>query len=197
MGNEGEMDLQKLNIKIFCEQPNSVPLTDFIGIFHGWIQATDGKYHDVADYSHMQAGPGIVLVANDANVSIDETENRRGLLFSQKSRLDGSNPEKLRQVFHSALANCRNLEEEPALRGKLRFAMNEVFISVNDRAIAANSEEEFLQLKAEVDPIAREVFGNGEISYERSHDPRQRLNLRLKTTSGVDLRQALASSRAQ
>ena len=63
------MDLQKLNVKFFVEPGSTVPLTDFIDIFHSWIQATDGVYHDVADYSHMQAGPGIVLVANDANLA--------------------------------------------------------------------------------------------------------------------------------
>ena len=83
------MDLQKINAKFFAAEPNKVPLTDFIDIFHGWIQATDGVYHDVADYSHMQAGPGIVLVADDANVSIDETGNRRGLLYSQKGNMTG------------------------------------------------------------------------------------------------------------
>ena len=67
------MELQKINVKVFTAEPNNIPLTDFINIFHGWIQATDGVYLDVADYSHMQAGPGIVLVADDANVSIDET----------------------------------------------------------------------------------------------------------------------------
>ena len=87
------MDLQKLNVKFFVEPGSTVPLTDFIDIFHGWIQATDGVYHDVADYSHMQAGPGIVLVANDANVGIDESGGRRGLLFDQKTVLAGSNQE--------------------------------------------------------------------------------------------------------
>jgi hypothetical protein len=191
------MDLQKLNVKVFVEQPNQIPLIEFIDVFHGWIQATDGEYHDVADYSHMQAGPGVVLIANDANVSIDEVENRRGLLFSQKGRLEGSNPQKVRQVLHAALASCRKLEEEPALRGKLRFVTNEVAISVNDRGVAANSEEEFLQLKAEVDPIARDIFGESAIDYERDRDPRQRLNLRLKTTSRVALHQALTNSRPQ
>ena len=93
------MELQKINIKVFTVEPNNVPLTDFIDIFHSWIQATDGVYHDVADYSHMQAGPGIVLVADDANVSIDETSNRRGLLYSQKTKLSGSNVEKLSTVL--------------------------------------------------------------------------------------------------
>ena len=133
------MELQKLNVKLFVEQPNAIPLADFIEIFHSWIQATDGIYHDVADYSHMQAGPGIVLVAHDAHVSIDESGNRRGLVFSQKAPLAGSNQERLRAVLRAALENCRKLEAEPALGGKLRFAANEAVISVNDRLLGDNS----------------------------------------------------------
>jgi hypothetical protein len=185
------MELQKLNVKFFVESPDTVPLTDFINIFHGWIQATDGDYHDVADYSHMQAGPGIVLIANDANVSIDETENRRGLLFSQKSRLSGSNREKLRSVLRSALENCRKLEEEPALRGKLRFRLNEAAISVNDRLISSNSEVAFNEIQSDIAAIAKELFGAAEFSLERNSDPRQRLNVRLKASVAVDLSKAL------
>ena len=185
------MDLQKLNVKIFIEQPNLVALTDFIDIFHGWIQATDGEYYDVADYSHMHVGPGIVLIANDANVSIDETENRRGLLFSQKSRLEGSNQEKLRTVLRAALANCRKLEAEPALRGRLRFTASDPVIWVNDRSISSNSDESFNEIKEDVGAIAKELFGDGDVSLDRHCDPRRRLNVRLKTSSGVDLRKAM------
>ena len=185
------MELQKLNVKFFAELPNTVPLAEFIEVFHGWIQATDGIYHDVADYSHMRAGPGIVLVANDANVSVDETENRRGLLFSQKSRLEGSNQEKLRAVFRSALENCRKLEEEPALRGKLRFAANEAVVSLNDRLLGLNSEESFDELKGEVEAFAKQVYGDAEVCFERDADPRQLLNVRLRTSASVGLRQAL------
>lgn len=185
------MDLQKLNVKFFVEPPNRVALTEFIDIFHSWIQATDGVYHDVADYSHMQAGPGIVLVANDAHVSIDETENRRGLLFSQKRQLDGSNQERLRTVFRAALENCRKLEDEPALRGKLRFAANEAVVSLNDRLLGLNSEESFDEFKDEVEAFAKQVYGDAEVRFERDADPRQRLNVRLKTSIPVGLRQAL------
>jgi len=185
------MELQKLNVKVFAELPNTVPLADFIEIFHGWIQATDGIYHDVADYSHMQAGPGIVLVANDANVSVDETENRRGLLFSQKSPLSGSNQERLRTVFRAALANCRTLEDEPALRGKLRFAANEAVVSLNDRLLGLNSQQAFDDLQGEVEALAKQLYGDAEVRFERDADPRQRLNVRLKTSIPVGLRQAL------
>ena len=185
------MDLQKLNVKLFVEQPNSVPLTDFIEIFHSWIQATDGVYHDVADYSHMQAGPGIVLVASDAHVSIDESGDRRGLVFSQKAPFAGSNQEKLRAVLRAALENCCKLEAEPALRGKLRFAMNETVISLNDRLLGANSEESFDEIKGDVETVARQLFGGAQVSLERDGDARQRLNVRVTTSASIDLPQAL------
>jgi hypothetical protein len=167
------MELQKLDVKIFVEPPNAVPLTDFIEIFHGWIQATDGIYHDVADYSHMQSGPGVILVANDANLHIDETGGRRGLLYSRKAPLSGTNQEKLRTVFRLALENCRKLEEEPALCGKIRFTTNEAAISLNDRLLGSNTEKSFQELKSDVEPFAKQLFGDAEISFERDQDPRQ------------------------
>jgi len=185
------MELQKLNVKFFVEQPNSIPLTDFIEIFHSWIQATDGIYHDVADYSHVQAGPGILLVAPDAHVSIDETGNRRGLVYGQKSMLVGSNREMLRYVLRAALKNCRKLEGEPALQGKLRFAANEAVITVNDRLLGVNSEASFDAIKGDIAAAATQLFGGAALSMERDHDPRQRLNVYVKTLARISVAQAL------
>lgn len=185
------MELQKLNVKIFVEQPNAIALADFIEIFHSWIQATDGVYHDVADYSHMQAGPGIVLVANDANVSIDESGARRGLLFSQKAPLAGSNQDKLRAVLRAALENCCKLEAEPSLRGKLRFAANETVVSLNDRLVGENSPAAFDALKGDVEAVAKELFGGATVSVERDGDSRRQLNLHVKSAVAIDLHKAL------
>lgn len=188
------MDLQKLNVKFLVAQPHSVSLTDFIDIFHGWIQATDGVYHDVADYSHMQAGPGIVLIAADANVSIDENGGRRGLLFNQKRPLKGSNQEKLRTVFQAALEHCCKLEVEPALRGKLRFAADEALIAVNDRLLAANSPDSFEAIRSDVESFAKRLFGNGTVAVDRVGDPRGRLAVRLKTSAPLADVQSLLHS---
>jgi hypothetical protein len=191
------MELQKINVKVFSTEPNKVPLTDFIDIFHGWIQATDGVYHDVADYSHMQAGPGIVLVADDANVSIDETDNRRGLLYSQKSKLSGSNLEKLSAVLRSALENCHRLEEEPALRGKLRFSGNQVEILVNDRLLAPNTGEVFEELRPEIDFLARRLYASTNFTLLRNHeDPRHRLNVALSTPLSFETKTLLNNLQA-
>jgi hypothetical protein len=191
------MELQKINVKVFSAEPNKVPLTDFIDIFHGWIQATDGVYHDVADYSHMQAGPGIVLVADDANVSIDETDNRRGLLYSQKSKLGGSNLEKLSAVLRSALENCHRLEEEPALRGKLRFSGNQVEILVNDRLLAPNKGEVFEELRPEIDFLARRLYASTNFKLSRNRqDTRHRLNMTISTPLSFETKTLLNNLQA-
>ncbi len=185
------MELQKLNVKFFVEQPDKIALTDFIDVFHSWIQATDGVYHDVADYSHMQAGPGVVLVANSANVSIDESGARRGLLFSQKAPLTGSNQEKIRAVLGAALDNCRMLEAEPALKGKLRFAANEALLSVNDRLVGENSQQSFDALKGDVEAVARQLFGGANVSVERNADSHRQLNVHMRSSAAMDTAQAL------
>ncbi len=135
------MEIEKLNVKFFVTETSQTSLTAFIDVFHGWIQATDGIYHDVADYSHMDAGPGIVLVAHEANVSIDEVGGRRGLLYSRRGPLQGSNQERLRTVFRHALENCRKVENDPSLQGKVQFRGEEVLVLVNDRQLESLDEE--------------------------------------------------------
>jgi hypothetical protein len=176
------MELQKIGVKVFATAPNEIPLTDFIDIFHSWIQASDGVYHDVADYSHMQAGPGIVLVANHANVSIDEVDHRRGLLYSQKAHLDGSNQEKIRTVFRAAFDNCRRLEQEPLLRGKLKFLTNDLVFFVNDRFLAPNTEDTLTKLKPELETALGGLFGERNFALERNLNARQRFSVAVRTS---------------
>lgn len=185
------MDLQKIAVKIFTEPPDRTALAEFIDVFHGWIQATDGVYHDVADYSHMQAGPGIVLVAAEANLSIDESENRRGLLLAQKKLLSGSNHEKLAAVLRAALENCRKLEEEKSLNPPIRFSGNEVLLAINDRLEAPNREEIFDEIKSDIEAVARRLFAGAPFALKRDADARKRLNVTITPAQKFDVRSLL------
>ena len=187
------MDLQKLTVKFFTAAPDIVPLTDFIEIFHGWIQATDGVYHDVADYSHMQSGPGIVLIAQQANVHIDETGGRRGLLYCQKAPLAGTNHEKLRTVLHAALENCRRLERDAALYGKIKFSGDEVSISVNDRLVAPNDAQTYQSLKPDLEQMATELFRPAKPIISHKQDTRQRFSVAIRTFESLSLDMLLAN----
>src|SRR4030095_16691045 len=187
------MEWQKLNVKIFAEPPHRAALADFIDVFHGWIPATDGIYHDVADYTHMQDGAGVLLVADDANVSIDESENRRGLLFSQKRPLKGSNHEKLVTVVRAALENWRRREEEPRLKGSIRFAGSELSVTINDRLRAPNTEETFNELRADIEAVAQQLFSGATFTLQRDGDARKRFNVTLRAAQQLDTRTLLGN----
>lgn len=174
--------MQKIAVKFFAAPPNDIPLADFIDIFHSWIQVTDGIYYDVADYSHMQAGPGIVLVAHHANLSIDETDSRRGLLYSQKAHVSGTNRDKIRAAIGAALESCRRLEQEPALGGRLKFQDSEAVIFINDRLRAPNDQETFAALKPDLEDAVRDLIGDASFTIEYYHDRRRRFSVRVRAS---------------
>ncbi len=181
------MELQKINVKFFAVEKEAVPLTAFIDVFHGWIQATDGIYHDVADYSHIQSGPGIVLVTHEANVSVDETKGQRGLLYSQKARLEGSNEQKIRHVLDAGLEYCRRLEDEPIFNGKLTFQRDEIEIAINDRLSAPNTDENFLEIKTVVGEVLSNGYGARSLSLDRNGNPSSRLTVRAKIDEPLEI----------
>ncbi|HWP59718.1 MAG TPA: hypothetical protein VNL14_17635 [Candidatus Acidoferrales bacterium] len=187
------MDLQKINVKFFAADARGVRLEEFIGVFNSWIQASDGAYYDIADYSHVPAGPGIVLVAHEANVSIDCGGNRMGLLYNRKQPLAGTNQDKLKAAFKAALEYCLKLEREPALGGKLKFLGNEALLIVNDRLLAPNSEETFRAVKPEMESFARALYRGAEFSFERDPDPRKRFNLSVRTPAATSVEALLES----
>lgn len=187
------MELQKVAVKVFTDQPDPVSLTDFIEIFHSWIQATDGVYHDVADYSHMHAGPGIVLVASGANVAIDESDRRRGLLFVQKTAAKGAHAEVLTAALRAALENCRKLENDARLKGDLKFSGQEINIVVNDRLVGGNSDGAFAELKPGIEAVARALFAGAAFRLDRDSDPRKRLNVTLKSAESFATETLLAN----
>ncbi len=181
------MNLDKINVKFFAEDSNGVPLTTFINIFNSWIQASDGDYNDLADYSHMHAGPGILLIAHEANVSMDSTGNRLGFLYNRKQPLQGSNREKLRSIFKWALEHCRRIEEEPSLQGRLRFRGNEALFLVNDRLLAPNTEETFRALRPDLEDVGRTLYGGTDFTLQRQIDSKTRFSVQIKSATPFEI----------
>jgi hypothetical protein len=120
------MTTHKFGVKLFFANQQDRGLTEFIPVFHGWIQRQALAGHlliDVHDYSHVFHGPGILLVAHEANLSIDESEGRRGLAYVRKQ------PATLRETVEAAHAAARLLTEEQGVQ----FDAGQFEIFVNDR----------------------------------------------------------------
>src|ERR1035437_6034703 len=86
------MPLHKLNIKFFVAD-DTFARAEFVPIFHKWIQTQSLADHlliDVADYAHVPSGPGSLVVASQANIHMDRSDNRLGLLYVRKQPIEGS-----------------------------------------------------------------------------------------------------------
>jgi hypothetical protein len=174
--------MQHVNIKIFAERADGVNLAEAIPVFHRWIQSRDlpELLIDVADYCHVPAGPGVVLIAHEANYSLDCARNRLGLLYNHKvADRETTLQEELRQAYDSALAACYRLEEEREFEGKLRFDPGEVELILNDRLLHPNTEESWREIEPEAKQFFDGLFGAGTYTFTRASDPRERLRVNI------------------
>src|SRR5437879_4183837 len=118
------MDSSKQAVKFFLRDASAIKADAFVPVFHSWIQSRALEDHlliDVADYKHVKSGPGTVLVAHEANLSMDSAGGRLGLLYARKQPIEGGLAERLAVTFRSALRAARLLEEDPRLAGKIQF----------------------------------------------------------------------------
>lgn len=170
------MELQHINIKFFVDGELQVDLEKIIEVFHRWTaeQSMDEMLIDVADYRHVPAGPGVVLVGHEADYALDNASNRQGLLYNRKAAIDGSNADRIHQALTAASRACDLLEAE--FPGQLKFDRQSFELIINDRALAPNTSDTFEAIIPELEGSLDEL---GSPASEVSHDadPRRRFSL--------------------
>jgi hypothetical protein len=168
------MQLQHVNVKLLLQNAAGLRLEPLIPVFHAWIETQDGDelLIDVADYSHVPAGPGVVLIGHEGNYSVDNTGDRLGVRYNRKAILDGGNEECLSQATRAALRACQRLEAEPKLEGKFHFNGQEIEIFVNDRMVAPNNAATREALDADFQLFSQKLFRGKEYSISYGTDPR-------------------------
>jgi hypothetical protein len=180
------MNLQHLKIKIFVAGDLRVDMQRFIEVFHDWVasQSMDEMLIDVADYRHVPNGPGVVLIGHEADYAMDQTGGRFGLIYSRKAPLDGSNTDRLRQGLRAAAKACLRLETELA---SLEFSRHELAITINDRALAPNSDETDAAFRPILTQFLQQTFDANQCSVEYDRDPRRLFGVAVKFSEPIDL----------
>lgn len=180
-------NVDHVNVKIFARNGAGVDLEPAIPMFHRWIQESSlpDLLIDVADYRHVPAGPGVMLIGHASDYSLDLAFDRLGLLYNRKLPLDGSLEEKLQSAFASALAACALVEDDPAYRGKLEFDSSNCEIIFNDRLLAPNTDAGWQALQPSVRHFLDTVFGKDAYEVERVGEPRERLRLAVHATTAA------------
>jgi hypothetical protein len=191
------MQLQHVNVKLLIQNSEGANLEPLIPVFHSWIENQNGNelLIDVADYTHVPAGPGIVLIGHEGNYSVDNTDNRLGVRYNRKAAFDGGTQDCLAQAARSALAACRRLEEEPRLEKKFLFNGQDIEIFINDRLVAPNNASTREALDSEFQFFSQKLFRGKEYSISYGADPRSLFTAFVKTArpfSVAELLEALS-----
>ncbi len=154
-------DLQRFDIKILAEKGRDIPPIEFVPVLQKWIQRHDieGVLIDVANYSHVHNGAGVILIGHESNVSIDYAEGGMGLLQRRRQPLEGAFVERCEAVLKSALAACELLENDEAFAGRLKFSRSHMLFIANDRLAAPNHAPAQDALRRDVEAAFSKVLG--------------------------------------
>lgn len=163
------MNVFKINVKLYVEDPSGLSHEQFVPVFHSWIQNHAVPGHtliDVADYSHVQNGPGTVLVAHEANFYLDKLDGFLGFTYSRKQPAPGDFGDRLRQAFAAAIDGCLRLEDDARFEGRMKFRTDEILVQLNDRLLGPNTPETFAAVKPELEKLAAELWPGANVDIE-------------------------------
>lgn len=157
--------LERFSLKIFADPPEAVAPRAVIPVFHRWIreQALPEMLIDVADYTHLAAGPQVLLVAHEANYAIDADGGRIGLSYTRKQPSAGPLAARLLAAARALLAAGQRLEQDPAAAAEGRFAFrgDELAVAANDRLLAPRTAAAGAAFREPVGAFAERLFGGG------------------------------------
>ena len=186
------MEFQHVNVKIPVEgelAPALIARDGLINVFHQWVreEALDELLIDVADYRHVPAGPGVMLIGHEADYSLDNTGGRYGLRYNRKATLTGSNGDRFDQALRSAASACQLLETHFATDGPLSFSRSEFELFINDRAMAPNTPETWAACEPELSAFVERALGHGDFSMNHHSEPRARFGVTIMAARPFDL----------
>ena len=183
---------KRLGVKFCLKRAPRLQPDDLVPIFQRWIQehTVDGMLIDVIDYKHVPDGPGIMLIADEADYAYDLADGQIGLHYIRKRALPDNLLDALRLAFRHALQAARQLEAEAP--GDLEFDYASAKISLLDRMHYRNEPARFDQLRDELLTCLDQIYGP-EAQLERFYDdPRRALAVRAWVAADLSADEVLA-----
>ena len=189
------MEMQHVNVKLILANPDQVDLEPLVPIFHSWIQeqAPGDLLLDIADYRHVPAGPGVILIGHQGDFSVDNTQNRLGVRYNRKAELNADNQGRLRQAAVAALNACKRLESDARLEGKLQFNGRELELFINDRMLAPNNDASRQAAEPELRSFFSKLFRGANYSVSFENEPRKLFSATVQSDKPFTVDELLAN----
>ena len=151
--------LERVCAKLYAPEP-AIPDSAFVPVFHDWIRrrVIGGVLLDVADYTHVPGGPGVVLVGHEFTYSLDRSDGRFGLLVQRRRSTGADTESSIAATVRALIEAADKLEAHRTIRGAIKFDRAEVRIEANDRLRAPNNLDTFEALRRMVERAASRAF---------------------------------------
>lgn len=179
------MQPKRLALKLFTRDAVAPEaLHPYIALFHRVIQqaAVPGLLIDVADYAHVVDGPGIVLIGHDVDYGLDLVGGRSGLFTLSKREGERSLVDLFRHTLVRAAVTARVLEAAEEV--SVGFSTAEWEVVIFDRLAAPNTKDAAVLAIKDLEPVARELLGDGvKLGHVSGDDPRRALTLHIHGAS--------------
>ena len=173
------MDATKVSIKLFATKAQDQELGSYIPVFHRYIRedSLDELMIDVADYTHVPHGPGVLLVGHAFDLSVDEGEGRPGLVYFRKRDLP-EGKQLVSDALSRVLAIAKKLDGEADVKGPRGFAKSEILFKFPDRLHVANDDDSFAKVTPAIRAALSEAGLAGDYELRREGEAREPLTVR-------------------
>ena len=188
---QAAVELQHINVKLLVKEPEKVDLAAVVPVFHTWIQGQifDELLLDVADYSHVPDGPGVMLIGHEADYAVDNTDGRLGIRYNRKAPVAENNQQRLVQATRAALNAAQRLEQDL----NLHFNGRDIEILVNDRQLAPNSEATRVAFSHEFEKFFSKLLAGSQCSVRYDSEPRRLFSVAVSAGSAFSVTELLAN----
>jgi len=170
------VSVNKFILKIFISENSPNGASDFIATFNEFIvnNSIKDSLIDVADYSHMHNGLGVLLTSHESNWSFDEQYGKKGLMVVDKGFSEKSFNDRFSSLLDEIIHICKTLEQTPRHKG-LKFDFNTINFTVNDRSLTdSECEAAISEIKTIFETIVKNLYNCANISYQDNTDPAKR-----------------------
>ena len=181
--------LVKLDLKVLARAGSTAEAEEFIPVFHRWIteRVLPELLIDVADYSHVPEGPGVLLIGHDAQYGYDQSRGEPGLLYSRRRETSpalegiGTLDRRIESLLACAFRACDLIEAEPQLEGRVAFDRHRLELRVNDRLVPQDEDTSAELESAFGRALAAAGVANGNTRFKvtRIGEARERLTFRV------------------
>ena len=183
------MDLQKFGIKLFFNTNGSFNSKDFIPVFHNWIQdkiVDDHLLIDVADYSHIPDGPGVMLISHEGNFSLDQESYQPGIMYMRKTKIAGGFKERFNTVLSTVIKAANHLSDIN-INQHVDFKPNLFRFIANDRLYAENTVDNQDLYKQKIQKALDGKYPGRQLEFGDFSDKNERLAFTVNFSNDIDI----------